>query len=77
MRIAAIAAIMVVVGGSALAQTSPTPGPTNPTPAPMAKAEAEIVLRPSLDDCRAGWHPSLRWTREQFITHCGQMQAAK
>jgi hypothetical protein len=78
MRTAMLAtATMVLVGSLAFAQTAPTPGPTNPTPVPVTKADADVVMRPTLDNCRADWNPSLRWTREQFAIHCGQMQAAK
>jgi hypothetical protein len=73
---AAAASIVVLTGGLALAQTSPTPGPTKPepTPAPMAK---DIVLNPTLEQCRAGWNPSLKWTREKFEAQCGRMKAPK
>jgi hypothetical protein len=79
MRIMAVAASMVVVGGLVLAQTSPMPGPTRPEPAhgPLARADVDIVVNPTLEQCRAGWNPTLRWTRDEFQAHCAKMQTAK
>jgi hypothetical protein len=79
MRFVAVAASMVVVGGLVLAQTSPTPGPTRPEPAPgpMAKTDQDIVVNSTLGQCRVGWNPTLRWTRDEFDAHCGKMKAAK
>jgi hypothetical protein len=79
MRIMAVAAAMVVVGGLVLAQTSPTPGPTRPetVPGSVARADKDIVVNPTLEQCRVGWHQTLRWTRDEFDAHCGKMKAAK
>ena len=79
MRIVVVAAAMVVVGGLVLAQTSPTPEPTKPEPAPgpVARAGRDIVVNPTLEQCRAGWNPTLRSTRDEFKAHCAKMQTAK
>jgi hypothetical protein len=79
MRIMAVAASMVVVGGLVLAQTSPTPGPTRPepTPGPIARSDKNIVVNPTLEQCRVGWNPTLRWTRDEFQAHCAKMQTAR
>jgi hypothetical protein len=79
MRIMAVAAAAVVMGGLVLAQTSPTPGPTRPEPAPgpIAQADRDIVVNPTLEQCRAGWNPTLRWTRDGFQAQCAKMHAAK
>jgi hypothetical protein len=76
MRTVAVAAATVVVAGLVLAQTSPTPGPTRPEPAPGPMAK-DIVVNPTFEQCRAGWNPTLKWTREKFEAQCGRMKAPK
>jgi hypothetical protein len=73
------AAALAHVSGFALAQTSPTPGPTAPPPqpSPLSKPGSDMVINPTVEECRVGWNPELKWTREQFETFCVQMKAAK
>ena len=58
-----------------------SPGPTNPTPPattnPLAHPGATIVINPTIDQCNAGWSPSLRWTAEQFAQFCVEMRSSK
>jgi len=61
----------------ALAQATPgpTPGPTNPNS--QTKPGATIVVNPTEEECRKGWDPTLRWTKEQFEQFCAQLNASK
>ena len=58
-----------------------TPGPMNPTPPQTSNVQshpsATIVINPTVDECNAGWSPSLRWTAEQFDLFCGQLRSSK
>ena len=63
----------------AFAQTQPPPGPNKPPPtnSPLAKPGADMVINPTIEECRMGWNASLKWTKEQFENHCAQMKASK
>jgi hypothetical protein len=62
---------------TALAQTQ-APGPTNLTPPnPQAQPGATMVINPTEQDCRRGWDPSLKWTRQQFEEFCTRLGASK
>jgi hypothetical protein len=61
---------------AAAAQTT-TPGPTNPAPALQAKPGATIVVNPTKEECTRGWHPGLKWTKEQFEEFCTKLRASK
>jgi hypothetical protein len=61
-----------------LAQTAPAPGPTVPPKSlPVPKAGDNIVLNPTVAECKAGWRPGLRWTREEFEAFCRQFKISK
>ena len=63
---------------TAFAQTSPTPGPTNPVPPnPQSKSGATIVINPTEEECKRGWNPGLRWTKEQFDQFCSKLGSSK
>jgi hypothetical protein len=74
-----VTSVVFLFGGVclALAQATPgpTPGPTNPNP--QAKPGATIVVNPTEEECRKGWDPTLRWTKEQFEQFCAQLKASK
>jgi hypothetical protein len=59
----------------ALAQNTPAPGPTNPNP--QAQPGATMVINPTEQECRRGWDPSLKWTRQQFEEFCTRLGASK
>jgi hypothetical protein len=62
----------------ALAQNTPAPGPTNPTPPnPQAQPGATMVINPTEQECRRGWNPSLKWTKEQFEEFCTRLGASR
>jgi hypothetical protein len=75
----AASAVLACGAGSGFAQTSPRPGPTSPPPPnqPLAKPGADAVINPTTEECRNGWDPTLRWTKEQFEEFCAKMKAAK
>jgi hypothetical protein len=64
-----------------LAQTPRTPGPTVPAPTerslPVPKGGENIVINPTAAECKAGWRPGLRWTREEFEAFCRQFEISK
>jgi hypothetical protein len=66
-----------------LAQAPPAPGPTVPGPTtpekslPVPKGGENIVINPTGAECKAGWRPGLRWTREEFDAFCRQFEISK
>lgn len=83
-----ISNVIVAVGCAALltvalhrvasAQSTPAPGPTNPIPPnPQSQPGATIVINPTLEECRRGWEPSMRWTQDQFQQFCTKLSEAK
>lgn len=75
-------ACLALLATPLLAQTPspPTtgPGPTNPVPPnPMSKPGADIIINPTLDECRRGWSEGMRWTKEQFENFCTRLGASK
>ena len=79
---ASAAALLAVSVGTSFGQgaPSPQPGPTNPTsPAtnPQAQPGATMVVNPTVEECRQGWNPSLKWTKEQFEHFCATLRASK
>lgn len=77
-RAAFAIALMVSSGVLAQGTPSPTPGPTNPTPPnPQSKEGATIVINPTIEECKVGWQPGLRWTKEQFDRFCTTLQSSK
>ena len=75
----AIAILLAATASHALAQTQPQPGPTKPPPitSPLTKPGTDMVINPTTEECQGGWNPSLKWTKEQFDSHCEQMKASK
>jgi hypothetical protein len=65
----------------AVSQTTPSPGPTNPNQPsqnnPLAQPGATIVINPTIDECKQGWNPSMKWTQEQFTDFCTKLGASK
>ncbi len=64
---------------TASAQNSPpSTGPTNPTVIkPTERTPPEIVLNPTLEECRQGWSPGLRWPQDVFDQFCANQKASK
>jgi len=75
----AIAVFLLATGTAALAQTQLQPGPTKPPPttSPLTKPGADMVINPTTEECRSGWSRDLKWTKEQFESHCEQMKASR
>jgi hypothetical protein len=75
----ALAGAIVMSVPLASAQTSPTPGPTNPGPAPnpLSKPGSDLVINPTAEECKEGWRPGSKWTREQFDAFCKQLKISK
>jgi hypothetical protein len=80
-RLVCIAVVAALTTCPALAQapTPPSPGPTNPQPPPSAitKPGSDLVVNPTDAECKKGWDPGLKWTKDQFDKHCATMRAAK
>ncbi len=75
-RLVQIIAIMLLLGTEALGQTPP--GPTAPkTPLPVPKKGEDLVVNPTLDECKAGWHAGLKWSKEDFDKLCTQLRISK
>jgi hypothetical protein len=71
-------ALLVCCCSVALAQNAPSPGPTNPAPPnPQGKEGATIVINPTAEECKRGWDPSTKWTKEQFDRFCTSLGASK
>ena len=67
----------LVSGAIAASAQTTTPGPTNPAPPPQSQPGATIVVNPTKDECARGWHPGLKWTKEQFEEFCTKLKASK
>lgn len=76
-RAAGAAGLLLVCATVGLAQTSPSPGPTNPVPPNPQAKPGTIVINPTEEECRRGWEPGLKWTREQFEGFCASLKASK
>lgn len=44
---------------------------------PQSKPATDLVINPTTEECKKGWEPAVKWTKEQFERQCAQMQAAK
>jgi hypothetical protein len=77
-KLAGTVALCLGIAGTSLAQTSTPPGPTVPPKSlPVPKPGESLVINPTRDECRAGWRPALRWTKEEFEKFCTQMEISK
>jgi hypothetical protein len=73
-----IADLWAALSTMALAQNAPAPGPTNPLPPnPQAQPGANMVINPTEQECRRGWNPSLKWTKQQFEEFCTRLGASR
>jgi hypothetical protein len=73
-----LVAIVALLAGECLAQTSPAPGPTMPRKSlPVPKGGENIVINPTTDECKAGWRPELKWTKDEFDNFCRQLKISK
>lgn len=81
-RSAVPVACCLLMATGALAQAAP-PGPTAPDRTvpekmlPVPRPGDNMVLNPTLEECKAGGRPGLRWTKEQFDNFCTQFQISK
>jgi hypothetical protein len=77
-RLVAAGALCLGIAGSCLAQTSPAPGPTVPPKTlPVPKTGDNMLVNPTQEECKAGWRPELKWSKEQFDKHCAQLEISK
>jgi hypothetical protein len=77
-RLVATVAMWAVIACAILAQTPPKPGPTVPEKSlPVPKGGENIVINPTAAECKAGWRPGMRWTKEQFDAFCRQFEISK
>lgn len=67
------AAILFCLSAAANGQGSSQTPPSNP----QAKPGATIVINPTDQECKQGWSPSMRWTREQFEAFCETLRKSK
>jgi hypothetical protein len=83
LKLAAPALVWLATTCTGLAQAPPSPGPTVPGPVtpekplPLPKDGGSIVINPTAAECKAGWRPELRWTREEFHAFCRQFEISK
>ena len=78
LRKAAAVALVLGLSGTCLAQTTPSPGPTVPQKSlPVPKPGESMIINPTREECKAGWRPGLRWTKQEFDKHCAQMEISK
>src|SRR5262249_30286255 len=76
-RFAALAAAALALAVAATGQSSP-PGPTVPEkPLPVPKPGEDLVINPTIEECKVGWRPGLRWTKAQFEQLCAQLRISK
>ena len=77
-RLATTLAFCVSFASAGLAQASQSPGPTVPPKSlPIPKRGDNLVINPTVDECRKGWHPGLKWTKKQFDGFCSQLKISK
>ena len=76
-RAAAAMVGILLLTGTSLAQLLPSPGPVKPPPPVENPVGKGIVINPTEDECRRGWDPSLKWTKEQFNDFCGKLGSSK
>jgi hypothetical protein len=75
--------LWAVIACAVLAQPPPKPGPTAPGPTvpekplPVPKGGDNLVINPTAAECKGGWRPGLRWTREEFDAFCKQFEISK
>jgi hypothetical protein len=78
-RMATTLALCALLASALGAQTSKSPGPTAPRDEalPIPKRGDNLVLNPTIDECRRGWRPGLKWSKKQFNRFCAQMKISK
>ena len=69
-RVAIGSAVLLCLGGTALAQVQSPPNP-------QTKPGATIVINPTEEECKRGWNASMRWTEEQFEEFCAKLATSK
>ena len=75
---AAVATVALALLGVAWqAQPAPSPGPVKPPPPTENPSGKSIVINPTEEECKRGWNPSMRWTKEQFSDFCGKLGTSK
>jgi hypothetical protein len=68
---------LAMLATASLAQPAPSPGPVKPPPPTENPSGKSIVINPTDEECKRGWEPSMRWTKEQFNDFCGKLGASK
>jgi hypothetical protein len=44
---------------------------------PIPKKGDDLVINPTIEECRRGWRPGLKWTKKQFDDFCSQLKISK
>jgi hypothetical protein len=44
---------------------------------PVPKPGESMIINPTREECKAGWRPGLRWTKQEFDNHCAQLEISK
>ena len=76
-RAALASAGLTLFAAASLGQSVPSPGPIKPPPRVENPKGKSIVINPTEQECKRGWNPSMRWTKEQFHDFCGKMGTSK
>jgi len=48
-----------------------------PAQSPQSKPGATIIVNPTEQECNAGWHAGMKWTKPQFDEFCDKLRASK
>jgi hypothetical protein len=78
-HLVAVGLAIALVVGTAEAQTQPAPGPTRPPPvrSGLEQPGTPVAAGPTVEECRAGWNPSLEQTKQEFEDRCAKLKEAK
>jgi hypothetical protein len=75
---AGVVALCIGLSGTALAQTSPSPGPTVPEKTlPVPKPGESMIINPTREECKDGWRQGMKWSKQEFDKFCAQMEISK
>ena len=53
--------------------------PTIPVAPPQTKqpGQQNMVVNPTIDECKTGWNSNLKWTQTQFDQFCASLSKSK
>jgi len=78
-KFSAAIALWLLLVTCGLARTSLPTGPSAPSQPSLSfpKKGEDMVINPTVEQCRLGWHSGLRWTKIQFDGFCIQLETSK